>query len=108
MSERQDTIKETEIKDFNPSVLKLVNESYMHSVPQDSETHFKLVIVSDFFMNISQVKRHQIIYKSLEEIMKQIHALSINSFDEAEYSKNPIILDSPNCVNKKWESILKI
>ena len=101
MSEIQDTIKETLIKDFNPSVLKIVNESYMHSVPQDSETHFKLVIVSDFFMNISQVKRHQIIYKSLEEIMKQIHALSINSFDETEYSKNPIILDSPNCVNKK-------
>ena len=101
MSEIQDTIKETLIKDFNPSVLKLVNESYMHSVPQDSETHYKLVIVSDFFMNISKVKRHQIIYKSLEDIMKQIHALSINSYDEAEYSKNPIILDSPNCVNKK-------
>ena len=58
MSEIQDTIKETLIKDFNPSVLKIVNESYMHSVPQDSETHFKLVIVSDFFMNISQVKIH--------------------------------------------------
>ena len=101
MSEIQDTIKETLIKDFNPSVLKIVNESYMHNVPQDSETHFKLLIVSDFFMNISQVKRHQIIYKSLEEIMKQIHALSINSFDETEYSKNPIILDSPNCINNK-------
>ena len=101
MSKIQDSIKETLIEDFNPSVLKIVNESYMHSVPQDSETHFKLVIVSDFFMNISQVKRHQIIYKSLEEIMKQIHALSINSYDETEYSKNPIILDSPNCVNKK-------
>ena len=101
MSEIQDIIKETLIKDFNPSVLKIVNESYMHNVPQDSETHFKLLIVSDFFMNISQVKRHQIIYKSLEEIMKQIHALSINSFDETEYSKNPIILDSPNCINNK-------
>ena len=101
MSEIQDTIKETLIKDFNPSVLKIVNESYMHSVPQNSETHFKLVIVSDFFTNITKVKRHQIIYKSLENIMKQIHALSINSFDEAEYSKNPIILDSPNCANKK-------
>ena len=72
----------------------------MHSVPQDSETHFKLVIVSDSFNNISQVKRHQIIYKSLEDIMKQIHALSINIFDEAEYSKSNY-LDSPNCANKK-------
>ena len=101
MSEIQDTIKKTLIKEFNPSVLKIVNESYMHSVPKNAETHFKLLIVSDSFNNISLVKRHQIIYKSLEDIMKQIHALSINSYDEAEYSKNPIILDSPNCANKK-------
>ena len=101
MSEIQDTIKKTLIKEFNPSVLKIVNESYMHSVPKNAETHFKLLIVSDFFMNITQVKRHLIIYKSLEDIMKQIHALSIHSFDENEYSKNPIILDSPNCVKKK-------
>ena len=101
MSEIQDTIKKTLIKEFNPSVLKIVNESYMHSVPKNAETHFKLVIVSDSFNNVSQVKRHQIIYKSLEDIMNQIHALSINSYDEAEYSKNPIILDSRNCANKK-------
>ena len=101
MSEIHDIIKKTLIKEFNPSVLKIVNESYMHSVPKNAETHFKLVIVSDSFNNVSQVKRHQIIYKSLEDIMNQIHALSINSFDEAEFSKNPIILDSPNCANKK-------
>ena len=101
MSEIQDTIKKTLINEFNPSILKIVNESYMHSVPKNAETHFKLVIVSDSFNNVSQVKRHQIIYKSLEDIMKQIHALSINCYDEAEYSKNPIILDSPNCANKK-------
>ena len=101
MSEIQDTIKKALINEFNPSVLKIVNESYMHSVPKNAETHFKLVIVSDSFKNISQVKRHQIIYKSLQGVMKQIHALSINSYDEAEYSKNPIILDSPNCANKK-------
>ncbi|GIS24773.1 MAG: hypothetical protein CM15mP126_0160 [Gammaproteobacteria bacterium] len=34
MSEIQDTIKKTLIKEFNPSVLKIVNESYMHSVPK--------------------------------------------------------------------------
>ena len=101
MNEIQDTIKKALINEFNPSVLKIVNESYMHSVPKNAETHFKLVIVSDSFKNISQVKRHQIIYKSLQGVMKQIHALSINSYDEAEYSKNPIILDSPNCANKK-------
>ena len=49
MSEIHNTIKEILIKDFNPSVLKIVNESYMHSVPKNAETHFKLVIVSDYF-----------------------------------------------------------
>ena len=53
MSKIQDSIKETLIEDFNPSVLKIVNESYMHSVPKNAETHFKLLIVSDSFNNIS-------------------------------------------------------
>ena len=30
-----------------PSHLELVNESYMHSVPPGSESHFKAVLVSE-------------------------------------------------------------
>ena len=33
--------------------------------------------------------------------MNQIHALSIHSFDKEEFKHNPMIIDSPNCVNKK-------
>jgi len=33
--------------------------------------------------------------------MNSIHALSIYSFDEMEYENNPLIIDSPNCANKK-------
>jgi hypothetical protein len=33
--------------------------------------------------------------------MNQIHALSIHSFDKEEFKKNPMIIDSPNCVNNK-------
>ena len=43
--------------------------------------------------------RHQHIYGILDDIMKLIHALSIYAFDEDEYKENPIVLDSPNCVN---------
>ena len=100
MDKIQNRIKDLLIKDFHPSVLKIINESFKHNVPKDSESHFKVLIVSEVFKDIKNVKRHQIIYKSLGEIMKHIHALSINCFDEGEYSKNPLILDSPNCAHK--------
>ncbi len=48
-----------------------------------------------------KIKQHQTIYKALGNIMNQIHALSIHSFDKEEFKNNPMIIDSPNCVNKK-------
>ena len=93
------TIKNLLIDSLKPSILSITNESYMHSVPEDSESHFKIVIVSNNFKNQSNVKRHQLIYRVLDDIMKLIHALSIYAFDEDEYKENPIVLDSPNCVN---------
>ena len=100
MGNRENTIKNLLLSEFSPSVLKIVNESYMHNVPEGSESHFKLVIVSDEFKNLSNVKRHQEVYKVLGEVMQSIHALSIHSFDNEEYKNNTMILDSPNCVNK--------
>ena len=82
MDKIQNRIKELLIKDFHPSVLKIINESFKHNVPKDSESHFKVLIVSEVFKDIKNVKRHQIIYKSLGEIIKHIHELSINCFDE--------------------------
>ena len=93
------TIKNLLIDSLKPSILSISNESYMHNVPENSESHFKIVIVSNNFKNQSSVKRHQLIYGVLDDIMKLIHALSIYAFDEDEYKENPIVLDSPNCVN---------
>jgi len=87
-------------KEFNPVSLKIINESFMHNVPKDSESHFKIVIVSNDFMNIQTIKRHKSIYKALGNIMDEIHALSIHTFDEDEYKKNPMVIDSPKCAHK--------
>lgn len=78
----------------------LENESSMHNVPANSQTHFKLVIVSDDFLHMNKVKRHQLIYQILINIMKEIHALSIQAFTIEEYNCNPVILSSPDCANK--------
>jgi stress-induced morphogen len=80
--------------------LKIVNESFMHNVPIDAESHFKLIVVSNDFNNLSTIKRHKLIYKNLANIMNKIHALSIHAFNEDEFRKNPLIIDSPECANK--------
>ena len=81
--------------------LKILNESFMHNVPEDAESHFKIVIVSNDFNNLSHTQRHKLVYKHLDTIMNDIHALSIQSFNEDEFKLNPIILDSPECAHKK-------
>ena len=80
--------------------LKIINESFMHNVPEGSESHFKIVLVTNDFNNLSIIKRHKLIYKTLDNLMNKIHALSIHAFNEEEFKLNPIILDSPECANK--------
>ena len=84
---------------FNIKNLEVINESYMHNVPINSETHFKLILVSDDFFNMSLIHRHKKIYLILEHLMKKIHALSIHAFTYDEYQKNNRSLESPNCKN---------
>ena len=86
---------------MNISSLKILNESFMHNVPEGAESHFKIVIVSNDFNNLSHIQRHKLVYKHLDTIMNNIHALSIQSFNDEEFKLNPIILDSPECAHKK-------
>ena len=50
---------------MNISSLKIINESFMHNVPKDSESHFKVIIVSDDFKNLSLINRHKLVYYKL-------------------------------------------
>ena len=88
-------------KCMNISSLKTVNESFMHNVQVDAESHFKIIIVSNDFNNLSHIQRHKLVYKHLDTIMDNIHALSIQSFNEDEFKLNPVVLDSPECAHKK-------
>ena len=87
-------------RSLNLLSLKIINESLMHNVPEGSESHFKIVVVTNDFNNLSIIKRHKLIYKTLDHLMSKIHALSIHAFNEEEFKLKPIILDSPECANK--------
>ena len=47
----ESTIREKLFRYFSPYHLDILNESYMHNVPKGSETHFKVVVVSEKFEN---------------------------------------------------------
>ncbi|XP_046593872.1 DNA-binding transcriptional regulator BolA isoform X2 [Neodiprion lecontei] len=41
---------------LEPNFIQVVNESYMHNVPKGSETHFKVVVVSEKFAGQPLIK----------------------------------------------------
>jgi len=83
-----------------PVHLDVINESHMHSVPPGSESHFKLVIVSDRFEGLSRVKRHRTVNGILEkELREDLHALSMETLTAAEWAdRHGRTLDSPACL----------
>lgn len=47
----------------------VINESYMHNVPKGSETHFKVVVVSDKFEGLPLIKVcYSVLYYNLKKL----------------------------------------
>jgi BolA protein len=86
--------------DFTPAYLLVENESHMHSVPANSETHFKLTLVSDEFRNKRKVARHQAVYRTLaQELAGEVHALTMHLYSIDEWAQaNEQTPDSPQCL----------
>ena len=85
---------------FAPDHLEVINESHMHSVPADSETHFKVVVVSSAFTGKRNVARHQLIYGLLgEQLEGPVHALALHTYTAGEWSERQALApDSPDCL----------
>jgi len=86
-------------QNFSPTHLEVVNESHMHSVPPNSETHFKVVIATDAFADTRKVARHQKIYQVLsEELAGEVHALALHTYTPGEWQELQQAPNSPNCM----------
>ena len=84
---------------FAPTHLEVLNESYMHSVPAGSETHFKVIVAADSFIGKRQVQRHQAIYACLaDELKTGVHALALHTFSPDEWAATAAVPASPNCM----------
>jgi BolA protein len=80
--------------------IEVVNESHMHGVPPNSETHFKVVLVSPVFDGKRPVARHQMIYRLLaDELANGVHALALHTYTDAEWrQREGDAPDSPQCL----------
>ncbi len=96
----QETIENKITEALSPSYLTVMNESFMHSVPPGSESHFKLVIVTESFDGVPRVRRHQTVNGILkDELAGPLHALSMETLTPEEWErKGGVVRESPNCL----------
>ncbi len=84
---------------LQPEHLEVINESNNHSVPPGSESHFKVVIVSNEFNHKQLVARHRLINKILaEELAGSIHALALHTLTPEEWAATGTAPASPPCM----------
>lgn len=69
---------------LEPRRLEIVDESARHkghAGAADGRGHFAVLVVSDRFSDLPQMRRHRLIYEAVGDLMTtDIHALSIRAF----------------------------
>ena len=95
----QQSIESKLTEALQPVFLDVLNESHMHSVPANSETHFKVVVVSPDFETLRLVQRHQRVYQTLQaELSGGVHALALHTFSPDEWAERQQVQPSPQCM----------
>jgi BolA protein len=86
--------------EFTPEFLEVENESHQHSVPANSETHFRVVLVSESFAGCSRVVRHQQVYRALSnQLQGPVHALALHTYSPQEWrDREQAAPASPECL----------
>ncbi len=76
-----------------------VPSSSYYCLFQDSETHFKVVVVSQSFSGQPLLARHRAIQACLQsELDNGVHALSIVAKTPEQWAKTSEVKPSPTCV----------
>ncbi len=85
---------------LQPDFLEVSNESHLHNVLSNSESHFKVTIVSKEFNGKMLVARHRLLNALLkDELDGPIHALSLHTLTPNEWhDKEGEIRKSPPCL----------
>ena len=73
---------------LQPKDVALIDDSHLHAGhagARDGRGHFRVRIVAQQFTGLRTLQRHQLVYRSLGELMQtDIHALSIEALTPEE------------------------
>lgn len=92
----EESIVEKLVAKFNPSYLKIANDSHKHShhagmkgASNVKESHFRIEIISDEFTGLNMPSRHRLVYALLDDEIKNkgVHALQMKTKTDAEVKK---------------------
>ena len=95
----EQTIERKVLDALAPERIRIDNDSKRHAGPA-TDSHFRLVIVSDSFEGLSSVKRHRLVYKCLaDELAGPVHALQLKCLTPSEYdaADGDVSLQAPPC-----------
>ena len=97
---REQRILEKLQSSLQPMHVQVTDESHMHSVPEGSESHFKVVVVSERFTDQKLIGRHRLINKLLrDEFGSGLHALALHAWTPEEwFEKGGMVPASPECM----------
>lgn len=84
---------------LHPIFLSIQNETHLHHVPANAESHFKVIIVADQFDRLSRIERHRKVNQLLkDEFDMGLHALSLHLYSPLEWqAKEGKVQPSPVC-----------
>ncbi|XP_077384144.1 bolA-like protein 1 [Festucalex cinctus] len=84
---------------FHPEHLEVRNESHMHAVPPGSESHFRVLVVSERFRGLSLLQRHRLVNEAVKaELSAHVHALAIQAKTPEQWHADPDLAQSPPCL----------
>ncbi|XP_034486619.1 bolA-like protein DDB_G0274169 [Drosophila innubila] len=90
----------TELK---PVFLDVSNESPMHNTPKQAESHFRVLVVSEKFNDLTLIKRHRLVNDTIKNALQAagfefMHALSIETKTPKQWQPEQEPEKSPPCL----------
>ncbi|KAL7731104.1 hypothetical protein ACLKA6_014304 [Drosophila palustris] len=89
--------------ELKPVFLDVSNESPMHNTPKQAESHFRVLVVSDKFNDLTLIKRHRLVNDTIKNALKAagfefMHALSIEAKTPKQWEPEQEPEKSPPCL----------
>lgn len=94
----QSSIETKLFQTFEPDYLSVINESHQHRSMLGSESHFKVIVVSELFMGQCLLARHRQVNTLLsDELADDVHALALHTYTPQEWQDQIAAPLSPSC-----------